>query len=95
MPWQRLIKFEDSQGKVHYGDPFVDGNETIATEDLLRSSSLRAKCYSGTSPFSVAITNQVADVKKILPLLHPDDVPIVKCIGLNYTEHSKFLFWEL
>lgn len=89
MSWQRLIKFEDAQGKVHYGEPFVDGKVTATTEDLLQRSSLKAKCYSGSSPFSLGATDQVADVKKILPLLDSDDVPIIKCIGLNYTKHSK------
>ena len=89
MSWQRLIKFEDAEGKVHFGEPVVDGDKDVEINDVLQSSTLKAKCYSGPSIFSTTATDQVVEVKKILPLLSTDDVPIVKCIGLNYMKHSK------
>ena len=88
MSWQRLIRFEDSSGKAQYGEPIISKDEDI--HDLLSQGSLHASPLSGSSPFALNSTNAPkTKVTKLLALLQPADVPIVKCIGLNYMKHIE------
>ncbi len=85
--WGRLIRFEDDSGREVFGEPIVSGEASV--QDLAEKGSLEAQAFEGTSPFDLKATNSTLKVKKLLPILTESDVPIVKCIGLNYIKHSK------
>lgn len=86
MSWEKLVRFEDAAGKSSFGEPIVDNADDVST--LLDRGELSVKVFTGNSPFDLQPTFQETKVKKLLPLLYPSDVPIIKCIGLNYTAHS-------
>ena len=85
--WQRLIRFEDSSGTVRFGEPLIEDAAQI--QDVLRSGKLEATAFEGTSPFDLKPTGKTFTVKNLLGILKEEDVPIIKCIGLNYLKHSK------
>lgn len=87
MAWQRLIRFEDDAGRQHFGEPLIANADEL--QSLLESGSLKAKVLAGDGPFSLSATGEECKVKTLLGVLQPADVPIIKCIGLNYMKHSK------
>jgi hypothetical protein len=88
MPFSRLIRFEDEEGKEHFGEPQIESSEDLSK--LLESGQLFAEILEGSSPFGLSSPSTTSlSVKKILPVLRPADVPIIKCVGLNYTKHSE------
>jgi hypothetical protein len=90
-PWQRLIRFEDESGEEHFGEPLIETAEEL--QSLLDAGKLGARLLTGDGPFSLSATQQERKVKKLLGVLRPTDVPIIKCIGLNYMKHSKSASW--
>lgn len=87
MTWQRLIRFEDESGHERFGDPCIDHADDLYTS--LQKKELLAHVYDGGGPFALSKTGEKCTVKRLLRVLEPTDVPIVKCIGLNYMKHSK------
>lgn len=84
--WQRLIRFEDDSGVVRFGEPSLSDAGEINT--LIKNGSLKATGLDGSGPFDLQPTGAIHKVHKLLATLGPEDVPIVKCIGLNYIKHS-------
>lgn len=92
--WQRLIRFEDANGEIHLGEPIT----TSEDQDIgLTEAKLKAKIIdlgqdldifstSGT----IKVTDRIVDVKKLLGPLTRSEVPVIRCIGLNYAKHSTF-----
>ena len=78
MGFERLIRFADSSGQIHYGElPRENLSKIIGTQ----VSVLKGDVYSDMSP-----TGEKKRVEKLLsPLTH---VPIFHGIGLNYKAHA-------
>jgi len=87
MTWQRLIRFEDDTGTKRFGEPLIEKAEDLET--LVEKGELFAEEFEGPGPFELTTRGSKRAVKKILGLLTPEDVPIVKCIGLNYMKHIE------
>ena len=89
--WERLIRFIASDGRVLRGQPVLPypnfdlGNTTVETK-------LQAKVITGTDLYNTTgatrVTDEVVTVKQLLGPLAPEDVPILRCVGLNYAKHS-------
>ncbi|KAL8381862.1 hypothetical protein RB595_005893 [Gaeumannomyces hyphopodioides] len=87
MSWNRIIRFIGEDDQEHYGEPVVSsGSELIP---LLDQGKLVAKELSGSSPFEASPTGKELQVKSLLGPLRQSDVPIVRCIGLNYIKHIQ------
>lgn len=58
------------------------------------NDKLQAKVISGADLFSTngdtEVTDEIVTVKDLLGPLTPQEVPILRCIGLNYAKHSIF-----
>lgn len=89
MAFSRLIRFRDQQGNECFGEPEIDSADGLL--DRLQNKSLYATALEGIGPFDLlsAQSNTRKQVEEILPILRPADVPLVRCIGLNYIKHSK------
>lgn len=87
--WTRLVRYiaEGSDEQVKYGEPILL-NSTDDIAKLMRTSQVKVRVCDGTDPFSAIPTNRIEIVRKLLGPLEPKDVPIVRCIGLNYKTHS-------
>jgi hypothetical protein len=84
--WARLIRFVDDKGNETFGEPLVAGEDDFA--EKLASNTLEAIEYKGSSPLSALTKGEKVNVKELRDLLQPKDVPIIRCIGLNYQAHS-------
>lgn len=87
--WERLIRFEDEAGNVQFGEPLFGSNDPSLINELADRGELEARCLVGSDLFSLSASTEVVKVKKLVTLLSPRDVPIVKCVGLNYMKHSE------
>jgi len=86
--WTHLIRFiavED--GLVHLGQ--VDAAKTtdigLAT---LEKKEVKAKLVTG-SIFDGVVTDKVMTVSQLLSPIEKSEVPIIRCLGLNYHDHAK------
>lgn len=89
MSWQRLIRFTDEAGEAKYGEPIIDNADDL--QPLVERGLLSARVWTGHGPFGLQHTGEQCKVRQLLPVVTPADVPIVKCIGLNYAKHSKLI----
>jgi len=90
--WSRLIRFIATDGRILRGEPILPkpdfdlGHTTEETE-------LAAKVITGVDAYDTTgktkVTDEIVTVKKLLGPLTQSDVPIIRCIGLNYATHSK------
>ena len=89
--WTRLIRYISSKdGQTRLGDPIVSSSEdpkSIDIDALALSGNLKVKILSGPTPVSAKPTGEEDTVKALLGPLTPKDVPIIRCIGLNYKTH--------
>ena len=90
--WDRLIRFESADGRILLGDPILpspDFDLGFVTEQ----DQLKAKVIVGDDIYDTSgvtkVSDEVAVVKRLLGPLVPKDVPILRCVGLNYAKHSK------
>ena len=88
MFWTRLIRFLDNEDRVCLGDAEVRSAQHMAK--LLEAGSLTAIELVGKNLFDATPTGNVIHVKKLLGPLSHEDVPIIRCVGLNYAKHSTF-----
>ncbi|THH12362.1 hypothetical protein EW145_g19 [Phellinidium pouzarii] len=86
--WTRLIRFVAAEtSMVHVGEP-VDADldiglayhakKTIAAREII-GSALDPNAY---------LSNTVLTVKELLAPLARDEVKLVRCLGLNYSDHA-------
>lgn len=93
MAWSRLIRFLDEKNEVHLGDSVSESAQDL--KNLLEAGNLTANELVGTDIFDAKPTGNVIQVKKLLGPLTPQDVPIIRCVGLNYAKHSMPSFTVL
>ena len=87
MSWSRLIRFIGDNGQEAFGEPLIE-NEAELTERLSRDDLWVTKLEGGDSPVSSFTKGDPVHVKSLQTLLRESDVPIIRCIGLNYIKHS-------
>lgn len=87
--WDRLIRFVSaSDGKTKFGEPILESSEADVAE-LARKGGLEVNVLEGSDALSAQPTGGKDQVKTLLGPLRPQDVPIIRCIGLNYNTHIK------
>ena len=93
--WNRLVRFVASDGNTYYGEPIVT-SEDVTVDQLATQGTLEAKIISGDIlSDNAVVTDQVAKVTKLLAPLAQSEIPIFKCVGLNYKAHSKQYYTKL
>ncbi|KAK1849546.1 fumarylacetoacetate hydrolase domain-containing protein 2A [Colletotrichum chrysophilum] len=85
--WSHLVRFvAQEDGQVHLGQ--VDAGEWqdvgLAT---LKSQRIPVKLVKG-NVFDGCVTEEVMHVKELLSPLTMEEVPIIRCMGLNYRDHA-------
>ncbi|KAK4171984.1 putative hydrolase [Triangularia setosa] len=85
--FSRLIRFRDAAGNSRFGEPKI--TSVAAFEEAVALGTLEATVFEGSNPFNLTPSSEVAKVQEVLPLLTVKDVPIVKCVGLNYIKHIQ------
>lgn len=79
-PFERLIRFEGDDGRIHYGD--------FGASELPRDvSGKTVQLVSGNIATGFTKSDKQATIKKLLPPLL--STPIFLCVGLNYKQHAE------
>ncbi|KAJ5654891.1 hypothetical protein N7490_001894 [Penicillium lividum] len=93
LPWKRLIRFEAVDGRILRGEPVLPENKKIDLGFVTEADQLKAKILVGSDIYDVTgetkLTEETVLVKNILSPLAQSDVPILRCVGLNYAKHIK------
>ena len=92
-PWSHLIRFvSDHDDQVHFGDAIISDSFNLGSSHN-QAVILQAKLIEG-NPLStdcVVHHDRVVSVKKLLGPLTPQMVSSVRCIGMNYASHGKYI----
>lgn len=90
--WQRLIRFEAADGRVLFGEPILPADD-FDIGQVTDKYGMAAKIIKGQDIFSESgdtyVSDEVAAIKKLLGPLTMAEVPILRCVGLNYAKHSE------
>lgn len=88
MSWSRLIRFVDDAGREKFGDACVADDQELVAK--LAANDLWATELQGSSITGPFTKGERVLVKSLRPTLSSSDVPIIRCIGLNYMKHSEY-----
>lgn len=90
--WERLIRFVSTDGRTLRGEPILPSPDfdlgSTTEETKLQAKVIHVGADGDLYGDSTKVSNQVVTVKKLLGPLEQSDVPIVRCIGLNFIKHS-------
>jgi len=94
LPWKRLIRFEAVDGRILRGEPVLPEDKEIDIGFVTEADQLEAKVLVGDDIYDLTgktkLSAETVLVKKILSPLAQSDVPILRCVGLNYAKHSMY-----
>ncbi|KAI9170557.1 hypothetical protein HJFPF1_00025 [Paramyrothecium foliicola] len=92
VPWSRLIRFEATDGRILRGEPILPWPE-FDLGTTTEETELQAYMIDGDDIYDTSGTTRVTDtivtVKHLLGPLTVHEVPILRCVGLNYSKHVK------
>jgi hypothetical protein len=95
--WSRIIRYVSAiDDKVKLGEPIIsenllEGSREIDLGQLAENGTLEVMAFEGSDIFSISCVTGKDKVKRILGPLDSKDVPIIRCIGLNYKSHSGYI----
>ena len=91
LPWKRLIRFVSTDGRTLRGEPILP-SEDFDLGSTTEETRLQAKVISGDDIYDTfgktKVTDEIVTVRELLGPLTPGEVPLLRCIGLNYSKHS-------
>ncbi|TLS30607.1 hypothetical protein PpBr36_02732 [Pyricularia pennisetigena] len=84
--WTRLIRFiAEEDGLTHLGEVVGDADVGLAHH---AGQKIQAKLITG-SAFDGVVTSKTLTVARLLCPLDRSEVPLIRCLGLNYHDHAK------
>ena len=90
--WTRLIRFEATDGRILRGQPILPSPNfdlgTVTEETKLQANVIQGSDIYDTTG-STRVSDELVTVKKLLGPLAPQDVPILRYVGLNYAKHGR------
>lgn len=90
--WKQLIRFVAEDDRVLHGEPILPSADfdlgTTTKETKLQARIIKGDDIYDTTGKTVVI-DEVVTVKKLLGPLAQSDVPILRCVGLNYQKHIR------
>ncbi|KAJ5095290.1 hypothetical protein N7532_007581 [Penicillium argentinense] len=92
LPWKRLIRFVATDGRTLRGEPILP-TPTTDLGFITEEDSLQARVIEGEDIYDTTgqtrVTDEIVTVRTILGPLAQGDVPVLRCVGLNYARHIK------
>ncbi|KAI6383282.1 hypothetical protein MCOR25_000201 [Pyricularia grisea] len=84
--WTRLIRFiAEEDGLTHLGEVVGDADVGLAHH---AGQKIQANLITG-SAFDGVVTTKTLTVARLLCPLERSEVPLIRCLGLNYHDHAK------
>jgi hypothetical protein len=90
--WDRLIRFIATDGRELRGEPILphpdfDVGTTVAEGGL--QAKVIAVANNDIFDPATKVTEEEVTIEKLLGPVTQEEVPIIRCIGLNFIKHSK------
>ena len=93
LAWRRLIRFKATDGRILRGEPLIDRDVDLGF--ITEADQVQVRILSGDDIYDTTgktqLTDEVAVVQTLLGPLAAGEIPILRCVGLNYAKHSMFL----
>ncbi|KAF9691705.1 hypothetical protein EKO04_010192 [Ascochyta lentis] len=90
--WTRLIRFVATDGRILRGEPILPSPD-FDLGHTTEKTKLQARVIVGDDIYDTTgktkVSDEIVQVKKLLGPLAPPEVPILRCVGLNYLTHIK------
>ncbi|EAU84454.1 fumarylacetoacetate hydrolase [Coprinopsis cinerea okayama7 len=87
--WTRLIRFVAAEtSRVHIGQP-IDPHLDVGLASRQGSLFKAHEIIGSVLDPAAQVTNSVLTVKTLLSPLSREDIKIVRCLGLNYSDHAE------
>ncbi|EMD65560.1 hypothetical protein GGP41_010436 [Bipolaris sorokiniana] len=90
--WDKLIRFIATDGRELRGQPILPSADfdigTTTEETGLKAKVIDVKNNDIFDP-ATRVTDEEVTVKKLLGPVTQDEVPIIRCIGLNFIKHIQ------
>ena len=91
--WERLIRFVAEDGNTYRGEPILPSPDfdlgTTTEKTKLQAKVIKGDDIYDTTGTGCVVTEEVKTVKHLLGPLSQADVPILRCVGLNYAKHIR------
>jgi len=88
MTWTHLVRFiAEEDGLIHLGNIDASKYPDVGLSTF-KGEKVAANLVTG-SAFSGTVTEKVMHIKQLLSPIAASDVPIIRCMGLNYRDHAK------
>ncbi|GAB7358880.1 hypothetical protein MBLNU230_g4103t1 [Neophaeotheca triangularis] len=85
--WTRLVRYVSAKdNQIHYGDPIVS-DDKADIDALAQEGKLKVKVLEGANAMDARPTGAEDEVKELLGPLTAGEVPMIRCVGLNYKTH--------
>jgi len=86
--WRRLIRFVANEtAQVHIGQP-VDGNLDVGLAAHHGKPIQAYEIIGSALDASAQVTSKILTVKTLLTPLSQEEIKVVRCLGLNYSDHA-------
>ncbi|KAK4861241.1 hypothetical protein LT330_004157 [Penicillium expansum] len=86
--WTNLVRFiSEEEGQIHLGEVDTNKYPDIGLA-VLNEERIAVKLVKG-SIFDGVVTETVVHVARLLAPIEVEEVPIIRCMGLNYRDHAK------
>lgn len=89
MSFKRLIRFIGEDNQEYFGDAILPEGEI----DVYKAKE--ATIIIGDVLKDYTLTNYTQKIKKLLSPLSPDQIPSLRCVGMNYTKHAIEIKMEI
>ena len=89
--WDRLIRFISTDFETLRGEPILpspDFDLGSTTEETKLQAKVIDVVHGDIFNVETKVTERVVTVKKLLGPVTTAEVPIIRCIGLNFIKHS-------
>ena len=89
--WDRLIRFIATDGRELRGEPILpsaDFDVGTTTEETGLKAKIIIVANGDVFDSATKVTDEIVTVKQLLGPVTTDEVPIIRCIGLNFIKHS-------
>ncbi|KAJ5464354.1 uncharacterized protein N7458_000040 [Penicillium daleae] len=86
--WTNLVRFiSEEDGQIHLGEVDSSKYPDVGIA-MLNGERVAVKLVKG-SIFDGTVTNTVVHIARLLAPIGIEEVPIIRCMGLNYRDHAK------
>jgi len=86
--WTHLVRFiSEEDGQIHLGNVNAKQYPDVGLS-IFKGEKVAVNLVTG-SAFSGTVTEKVLHIKQLLSPLAASDVPIIRCLGLNYRDHAR------